>query len=81
MDERTSVRLIEALSRVWTKIRIRHPDVPPVVLLAAPAPRGEMRVLGHFAALRWSGRWTREVFPELGRRFWPPMLPKSTTPV
>lgn len=56
MDERTSVRLIEALSRIWTKIRIRHPDVPPVVLLAAPAPRGEMRVLGHFAALRWSGR-------------------------
>ena len=56
MDERTSVRLIEALSRVWTKIRIRHPDVPPVVLLAAPAPRGEHRVLGHFAALRWSGK-------------------------
>ena len=56
MDENRSVRLIEALSRVWTRIRIRHTDVPPVVLLAAPAPRGEMRVLGHFAALRWRGR-------------------------
>ena len=39
MDEQRSVRLIEALSRVWTRIRIRHTDVPPVVLLAAPAPR------------------------------------------
>lgn len=56
MDENQSVRLIEALSRVWTMIRIRHSDVPPVVIIAAPAPRGEMRVLGHFAALRWRGR-------------------------
>ena len=55
IDERISVRLIEALSAVWSKIRERHPDVPGVVLLAAPSPRRELNVLGHFAALRWSG--------------------------
>lgn len=55
-DERRSVILIEALSRVWMRIRLLHPDVPPVVLLAAPAHRDRMNVLGHFAALRWTGK-------------------------
>lgn len=56
MDERTSVLLIEALTKIWSKIRERHPAVPGVVLLAAPAARGHLNVLGHFAALRWSPR-------------------------
>jgi len=55
-DERTSVRLIEALAQVWSKIRERHPEVPGVVLLAAPAHRDQLHVLGHFAALRWRRR-------------------------
>lgn len=55
-DDQVSVHLIEALSRVWSKIRTRHPEVPPVVLLPAPSSHPQMRVLGHFAALRWRGR-------------------------
>jgi hypothetical protein len=51
MDETTSVRLIEALAAIWTKIRTLHPDVPGVVLL--PAPALQRNVLGHFAPLRW----------------------------
>ncbi len=56
MDERQSVVLIEALANVWSAIRGRHPDVPPVVIIPAPAARGEMNVLGHFSALRWKGK-------------------------
>ncbi len=56
MDEQPSLGLLQALSFIWTKIRERHPDVPEVVLLPAPAPRRQLNVLGHFAALRWSGR-------------------------
>lgn len=54
MDERVSIPLIEALARVWTAIRERHPDVPGVVLLPAPNPHRQNNVLGHFAPLRWS---------------------------
>jgi hypothetical protein len=54
--ERASVELIEALADVWSAIRRRHPDVPGVVLLPAPAQNGRMNVLGHFAALRWSAK-------------------------
>lgn len=54
--ERRSVALIEALHRVWERIRLHHPEVPPVVLLAAPAHRDRLNVLGHFAALRWKGK-------------------------
>jgi len=46
-----SVQLIRALQNVWNAIRVRHPDVPGVVLLPAPALR--RGVLGHFAPLRW----------------------------
>lgn len=56
MDEQTSVALIQALAAIWSAIRARHPDVPGVVLLPAPAQRGKMNVLGHFAALRWVPR-------------------------
>ena len=54
MDELASVGLIVALARVWAAIRARHPEVPAVVLLAAPNPHSNQNVLGHFAALRWS---------------------------
>lgn len=56
MDERLSVGLIAALARVWTSIRSKHPNVPGVVILAAPGSRDQPRVLGHFAALRWSAK-------------------------
>lgn len=55
-DEQTSVLLIQALADVWKSIRDRHPAVPGVVLLAAPAQRGGLNVLGHFAPLRWRAR-------------------------
>ncbi len=56
MDERLSIHLIEALSAVWSRIRSFHPSVPGVILLAAPASRDNLRVLGHFAALRWQAK-------------------------
>jgi hypothetical protein len=56
MDDHASVALIQALAAVWRAIRAHHPDVPPVVILPAPAPHGRGNVLGHFAALRWTPR-------------------------
>lgn len=56
MDETASVELIEALARIWTAIRCNHPEVPPVILLAAPSPYHKGNVLGHFSALRWKPR-------------------------
>ncbi len=56
MDERTSVLLISALADCWTAIRARHPGVPGVVILPAPAQRGRLNVLGHFAPIRWKTR-------------------------
>ena len=47
--------LTAALAEVWSAIQRRHPDLPSVVLLAAPNPHGNLNVLGHFAALRWKG--------------------------
>lgn len=61
MHEKTSVVLIEALTRLWSRIRAYHPEVPGVILLPAPAGRGELSVLGHFAPLRWRGKKTGEV--------------------
>lgn len=58
MHEKTSVVLIEALTRLWSRIRAYHPEVPGVILLPAPAGRGELSVLGHFAPLRWRGKKT-----------------------
>lgn len=54
--EQRSVRLISALARIWVKIREYHPQVPGVVVLAAPNPHRATNVLGHFAALRWGTR-------------------------
>lgn len=56
MDERVSVHLISALADCWTAIRGRHPGVPGVVILPAPAQRGRLNVLGHFAPVRWKTR-------------------------
>ena len=56
MDERVSVHLISALADCWTAIRARHPEVPGVVILPAPAQRGRLNVLGHFAPIRWKTR-------------------------
>lgn len=53
MHERLSVVLIEALTRIWSRIRVHHPEVPGVMLLAAPSLRRDLSVLGHFAPLRW----------------------------
>lgn len=51
-----SARLVEALSGVWEAIRVRHPDVPPVVITLGAGSvgqrPGELK-LGHFAAARW----------------------------
>lgn len=56
MPDPIAVALSVALARVWTAIRERHPQVPEVMLLAAPNPHGQRGVLGHFAALRWHTR-------------------------
>ena len=83
-DEQASVLLIQALADVWKSIRDRHPAVPGVVLLAAPAQRGGLNVLGHFAALRWSARkkegsaLSRDRGPAKGPR--PPPPPDVASP-
>ena len=48
-----SLRLISALTELWSAIRERHASVPSVVLLPAPSLTRKMNVLGHFAPLRW----------------------------
>lgn len=53
MNAYAAVELTTALAKVWDAIRCQHPEVPSVVLLAAPNPHGHRGVLGHFAALRW----------------------------
>lgn len=60
MDERISVHLISALADCWSAIRARHPEVPGVVILPAPAQRGRLNVLGHFAPIRWKTRSTED---------------------
>lgn len=54
--EERSVRLVAALARIWARIRERHPQVPGVVVLAAPNPHRATNVLGHFSALRWKAK-------------------------
>lgn len=50
----SAVELTIALSAVWKAVQQNHPEVPHVVLLAAPNPHTNTNVLGHFAALRWN---------------------------
>jgi len=51
-----SPRLVGALDGAWSAIRVRHPDVPPVVITLGAGSvgtnPGELK-LGHFAAGRW----------------------------
>ena len=56
MNEDATVALIRALSDIWRAIRSRHPAVPAAVVIAAPSLDRRMRVLGHFAPLRWRVR-------------------------
>ncbi|MCK6682659.1 MAG: SprT-like domain-containing protein [Thermoanaerobaculia bacterium] len=51
-----TIELITALTNVWGRIRQRHPEVPPVILIPAPAERGRGNVLGHFAPVRWQAK-------------------------
>lgn len=55
-DGRYAAELTLALAAVWSAVQARHPEVPEVVLLPAPNPHGNTNVLGHFAALRWTGK-------------------------
>jgi hypothetical protein len=43
---------------MWSRIRELHPQVPGVIVLAAPSSRATPRVLGHFSALRWQTKNT-----------------------
>ncbi len=55
MSQNEGIRLLETLDSVWQAIRAAHPEVPPVLLLAAPSQRHE-GPMGHFSALRWEHR-------------------------
>ncbi len=55
LNERSGIVLVDALSRVWSRVRTLHHEVPPVVVLPAPAGR-EVTKLGHFSPLRWRPR-------------------------
>jgi hypothetical protein len=51
--------VVAALDRAWQAIRVRHEDLPPVVLLLGPCPtrRGaKRRTRGHFLPFAWSLR-------------------------
>lgn len=61
MDETASVEILAALTDIWSAIRRHHPDVPPVMLLAAPSPHRHGGVLGHFSPLRWRSRGKRRL--------------------
>lgn len=53
------VQVVAALDRAWQAIRVRHQDVPPVVLLLGPSPTrpGAKRpTRGHFLSFAWSLR-------------------------
>jgi hypothetical protein len=56
VEAEVSAPIVAALERAWAAIRVRHPQVPPVVVVLASgsdgAPAGWLK-LGHFAAMRW----------------------------
>ena len=55
LDESVGVRLITTLTGIWSRIRVQHPEVPPVVVVFL-ARGNRTRTVGHFAALRWRVR-------------------------
>ncbi len=56
VEELGASALVAVLEEVWTEIRRRHPDVPPVIVTVGSgslgARPGKLR-LGHYAAARW----------------------------
>ncbi|MFC9437876.1 hypothetical protein [Nocardia sp. NPDC057030] len=58
--------LATAIDIVWESIRVRHPDVPDVVVAVASGSLGRGRAprLGHFGPDRWerAGVWMPELF-------------------
>lgn len=63
--ESVTPRLVAALDRTWTAIRVRHPDVPEVVITLGAGTMGSGPAkLGHFAAGRWQ-RGPAEELPEM----------------
>jgi len=49
-----SAPMVAALEGAWAAIRVRHPEVPAVVIvLGAGSGNGPGLKLGHFAAMRW----------------------------
>jgi hypothetical protein len=50
----TGSRLVAALEHAWDRIRARHPDVPPVVVITGTGRSGRgYATNGHFCADRW----------------------------
>ena len=45
--------MVMALERAWARIRARHPEVPPVVVVIGAGSGQTWLKLGHFAAERW----------------------------
>ena len=58
--------LATAIDMVWEQIRLRHPDVPDVVVAVASGSQGRGRSVrrGHFGPDRWerAGVWMPELF-------------------
>ncbi len=49
-----SVPLMTALDKVWSRIRLLHPEVPEIVLtLGSGSGKGSLLKYGHFANARW----------------------------
>ena len=51
-----SAPMVAALESAWAAIRVRHPEIPAVVIVvgAGSGQRAGTLKLGHFAALRWT---------------------------
>lgn len=59
MTRTLAVEVVAALDRAWQEIRVRHSEVPAVVLLLGPSPSraGARRPrLGHYETLGWALR-------------------------
>jgi hypothetical protein len=50
LDANVSSQLVAAMESVWTAARLRHPEIPSVVIVVASGGRSKN---GHFASRRW----------------------------